>query len=63
MAKKKYSYRKKKQYARTAKDYVWQPCTTKEKERLENGNVGYKFEFKENKPPEPTPNMIEENKE
>ena len=60
MANKKYSYRKKKHYARTAADYVWKECTIAEKERLENGNAGYKFEFNENKPPEPTPNMVEE---
>ncbi len=63
MAKKKYSYRKKKNYARTAKDYVWNLCSTKERERLESSDIGYKFEFKENKAPAPTPNMIEESEE
>lgn len=59
MAKTKYSYRKKKQYVRNLKQYEWKPCTKVQKEKIERLPSGYKFEFKENNPPEPTPNMIE----
>jgi len=54
----KYSYRYKK--PRRGKANEWQPCTVKQKEKLEKMRP-YMFEFKENKAPEPTPNM--ENKQ
>ena len=35
----------------------WLQITTKQKANLEKMNVSKKLEFKENKPPEPTPSM------
>lgn len=53
----KYSYRAKNKSIKVHRD--WRPCTVEEKDRIEK-QYPYKFEFKENKPPEPTPSMEKE---
>jgi hypothetical protein len=54
---KKYSYRYKKGFAPSGHSNEWLQITTKQKANLEKMNVSKKLEFKENKPPEPTPSM------
>ena len=56
----KYSYRKKQDFRRSQQDTTWLPCTIEQRKKLEK--MSNKFEFKENKEPNPTPNAIE-NKE
>lgn len=55
--KKKWLYKAKSPYIKAHRD--WKFCSIKEKERLEKQFPNI-FEFKENKPPEPTPSMKEE---
>lgn len=47
-------YKAKRKESKVHKD--WQPCTNEEKERLEK-MVPYRFEFKKNESPKPTPSM------
>lgn len=54
---KKYSYRYKKGFAPKGHSNEWLQITAKQKENLEKMNVSKKLEFKENKPPKPTPSM------
>ena len=58
MAKKtKWLYRTKPSKQRATTQNEWKPCTNAQREKLDRMRPN-KYEFKENKPPEPTPNMI-----
>lgn len=54
---KKYKFRKKDIYQLNDKHNNWQNCTAEEMEQIKQ-NAPLKFEFKEDKKPEPTPSMI-----
>jgi hypothetical protein len=58
MPRKKWSYRYKKGMKPNNVTYEWIDCTAKDKEKIER-MIGHKVEFRENKPPEPTPSMKE----
>ena len=59
MAKTKFEYRALNKHNKVHKD--WKSCTIKEREKIEM-QFPKKFEFRENKPPEPTPSMVEKDK-
>ena len=56
MPRKKWSYKYKREYRPRHVTKEWIDCTTKDKEKIER-MIGHKVEFRENKPPEPTPSM------
>jgi len=58
MARKKWSYRYKKNYKPRNVTTEWVDCTDKDKKKIER-MIGHKLEFRQNKPPEPTPSMEE----
>tara|TARA_R100000655_G_scaffold109904_2_gene166269 strand:- start:147 stop:365 length:219 start_codon:yes stop_codon:yes gene_type:complete len=52
-------YRKAARFVRSANDKQWLKCTAEGKEKIEK-MFPFQYEFKQEKPPEPTPNMIQE---
>lgn len=57
----KYEYRMREIYRKNDKHTEWQKCTAAQKEQIEK-SAGAKFEFREVKKPEPTPNMKDSSK-
>lgn len=58
MSKLEFLYRKTARFVRTSADKNWLKCTAEGKEKILK-MFPYQFEFKQAKPPDPTPNMIE----
>ena len=59
MSKLEFLYRKTARFVRSSADKNWLKCTAEGKAKIEK-MFPYQFEFKQAKPPDPTPNMIEE---
>ena len=58
MDKQEFLYRKAPRFVRSSADKEWLKCTAEAKEKILK-MFPYQYEFKQAKPPEPTPNMVD----